>query len=110
MAAVGGGRLGHHASARQLAAALWTASSASASMQGFSRLTEMILSLAPTRMVKERPLAQDGIGAVVGPLQGWDDIAAGAPRQESAEEVPRKLLWQVAARVVLVRYRKNSSI
>ncbi len=57
-------------------------------------------------MMKE----QDGIGAVVGPLQGQDDAAAVHTDEGGTEEAPRELLWQLAARDVLARQRKNRSI
>jgi hypothetical protein len=40
---------------------------------------------------------QDGIGAVVGLLQGWDDIATVHPDKGGMKKVPRKLLCQLAA-------------
>jgi hypothetical protein len=53
---------------------------------------------------------QDSVGAVVGLLHGRDDAAAADPDKGGTEEVPRELLWQLAARVVLARQRKNRSI
>jgi hypothetical protein len=50
---------------------------------------------------------QDGIGTIIGPLQGYDDAAAVNPDEGGTEEVPRKLLWQQAAQVVLDRQRNK---
>ncbi len=58
----------------------------------------------------EGAVAQDGLGAVVGPLQGQDDAAAVHPDEVGAEEVPGRLLWQLLAEVVLAGQRKNRSI
>ncbi len=56
----------------------------SASVQ--SLLTETILSLALTWMVKEGGAeAQDSIEAVIGLLQGCDDTAVAHPEEEGAE-------------------------
>ncbi len=53
--------------------------------------------------------AQDDTGAIIGLLQGQDDATV-HPDKGDAEEVVRKLFWQLAARVVLARQRKNRSI
>jgi hypothetical protein len=53
---------------------------------------------------------QDSVGAVVGLLHGRVDAAAVDPDKGGTEEVPKELLWQLAARVVLARQRKNRSI
>jgi hypothetical protein len=50
---------------------------------------------------------QDGIGTIIGPLQGYDDAAAVNLDEGGTEEVPRKLLWQQAAQVVLDRQRNK---
>jgi hypothetical protein len=72
---------------------------------------ETILSLAPDSDGEGAGAAmQDGKGAVVGPLQGQYDAAAVHPDERDMEEVPRKLLWQLVARVVLARQRKNRDI
>ncbi len=54
--------------------------------------------------------AQDGVGAMVGLLQGQDNAATVNPDEGGAEEVPRKLCWQLADRVVLARQSKNRGI
>jgi hypothetical protein len=53
---------------------------------------------------------QDSIGAVVGLLQRWDDATMVHPDEGGVQEVPGELLWQLAARVVVARQRKNRSI
>ncbi len=54
--------------------------------------------------------AQNGLAAVVGLLQGLNDTAAVHPDKGGAEQVPRELLWQLVARGLLARQRKNRSI
>jgi hypothetical protein len=44
--------------------------------------------------------AQDGIGAVVERLKGWDDTAPMDPDEGGGEEVAWQLVWQLDARIV----------
>ncbi len=62
---------------------------ASAAVQALRRLTAMTLSQDPTRMVKERgPAAQDGVGAIVEWLKGWDDAAQTDPDKGAERRSP----------------------
>jgi hypothetical protein len=44
--------------------------------------------------------AQDGVGAVVERLKGWDDAAPTDPDEGGGEEVAWQLVWQLGARIV----------
>jgi hypothetical protein len=44
--------------------------------------------------------AQDGVGAVVERLKGWDDAAPTDPDEGGGEEVTWQLVWQLGARIV----------
>jgi hypothetical protein len=46
------------------------------------------------------PAAQDGVGAVVEPLKGWDDAAPMDPDEGGGEEVAWQLVRQLGARIV----------
>ncbi len=46
------------------------------------------------------PAAQDGVGAVVERLKGWDDAAPTDPDEGGGEEVAWQLVWQLGARIV----------
>ncbi len=48
-------------------------------------------------------MAEDGEGAIVELLQGWDYTATVHPDAGGVEEVIRQLLWQLAACVVFAR-------
>ncbi len=43
---------------------------------------------------------QDGVGAVVEWLKGWDDAAPTDPDEGGGEEVAWQLVWQLGARIV----------
>jgi hypothetical protein len=53
---------------------------------------------------------QDGVGAIIGLLQGRDVVAPVLPDQNGLEKVLREFLWQLAAQIVLARQRKNRCI
>jgi hypothetical protein len=44
--------------------------------------------------------AQDGVGAVVARLKGWNDAAPTDPDKGGGEEVAWQLVWQLGARIV----------
>jgi hypothetical protein len=46
------------------------------------------------------PAAEDGVGAVVERVKGWDDAAAPDPDEGGGEEVGWQLVWQLGARIV----------
>ncbi len=46
------------------------------------------------------PAAQDGVGAVVERLKGWDDAAPTDPDEGGSEEVAWQLVQQLGARIV----------
>jgi hypothetical protein len=54
------------------------------------------------------PVAQDGVGAVIGPLQGRDNATAVHPGEEARRLW--ELLWQLVACVMFARQRKSRSI
>jgi hypothetical protein len=54
--------------------------------------------------------AKDCVGAIVRSLQRQYDAAAVHSDEGVCREVPRELLWQLVARVVLARQRKDRSI
>jgi hypothetical protein len=54
--------------------------------------------------------AEDSVEVVIGLLQGRDDATAIHPDKGGKEEVPRKLLRQLAAQVVLAGHRKIRGI
>jgi hypothetical protein len=51
---------------------------------------------------------QDGVWAVVGLLQGWEDAVAVHPDEGNGGR--RETFWQLATRVVFARQRKSRSI
>ncbi len=53
---------------------------------------------------------QESVGAIIGPLQGRNDASVVHQMRGGTEEVPKKLLWQLAVQVVLARQRKNRGI
>ncbi len=105
---MGSGRLGHHASARRSAVSSQIAWCGVRISAGLEPADGDDLVPGPDLDGEGAGTAeQSGVGAIVGLLQGRDKAAMMHPNQGGIEKVPRKLLCQLVALLVLARQRKN---
>jgi hypothetical protein len=75
-------------------------SMASTAMQALRLLTAITLSRDPLGWWGAWSAAQDGVGAVVEWLKGWDDAAPTDPDKECGEELAWQLVRQLGTRIV----------